>query len=114
MMLGRWGTWEELLLGGAVLRHGTRDWTVVASELRDRLVCPTHTFTPEVNNNKQIFKHKLITLWGIYKHYLFNHTLNCYKISPKNVLMFYILLSLLYIFGNFFHFFFKTCFRHNL
>lgn len=48
MMLGRWGTWEELLLGGAVLRHGTRDWTVVASELRDRLVCPTHAFTPEV------------------------------------------------------------------
>ncbi|XP_061363053.1 uncharacterized protein LOC133306705 [Gastrolobium bilobum] len=44
---GRWGTWEELLLGGAVLRHGTRDWKVVAAELRARTVCP-YTFTPEV------------------------------------------------------------------
>ncbi|XP_061355799.1 uncharacterized protein LOC133300295 isoform X2 [Gastrolobium bilobum] len=42
-----WGTWEELLLGGAVLRHGTRDWTVVAAELRARTVSP-HSFTPEV------------------------------------------------------------------
>lgn len=46
-MIGRWGTWEELLLGGAVLRHGTRDWNVVAAELRARTVCP-YTFTPEV------------------------------------------------------------------
>ncbi|CAN1149772.1 hypothetical protein LINPERPRIM_LOCUS18570 [Linum perenne] len=35
-----WGTWEELLLGGAVLRHGTRDWDVVAAELRTRFACP--------------------------------------------------------------------------
>lgn len=43
----RWGTWEELLLGGAVLRHGTRDWDVVAAELRTRNLCP-FIFTPEV------------------------------------------------------------------
>ncbi|XP_073146650.1 uncharacterized protein [Henckelia pumila] len=41
-----WGTWEELILGGAVLRHGTQDWNVVASELRSRSICP-FTFTPE-------------------------------------------------------------------
>lgn len=46
-VMGRWGTWEELLLGGAVLRYGTRDWKVVAAELRSRTVCP-YTFTPEV------------------------------------------------------------------
>ncbi|KAI4296648.1 hypothetical protein L6164_036592 [Bauhinia variegata] len=45
--MGTWDTWEELLLGGAVLRHGTRDWNVVAAELRARTVCP-YTFTPEV------------------------------------------------------------------
>ncbi|KAJ7946926.1 Bromodomain containing protein [Quillaja saponaria] len=44
---GRWGTWEELLLGGAVLRHGTRDWNSVAAELRARTVFP-YSFTPEV------------------------------------------------------------------
>ncbi|KAL0398611.1 UNVERIFIED_CONTAM: hypothetical protein Sradi_2204400 [Sesamum radiatum] len=42
-----WGTWEELILGGAVLRHGTRDWNVVASELQARTLYP-HSFTPEV------------------------------------------------------------------
>lgn len=42
-----WGTWEELLLGGAVLRHGTRDWNLVAAELRGRTVCP-YTVTPEM------------------------------------------------------------------
>ncbi|KAJ8761363.1 hypothetical protein K2173_001493 [Erythroxylum novogranatense] len=46
-----WGTWEELLLGGAVLRHGTRDWDTVASELRARTrtrsLCPL-VYTPEV------------------------------------------------------------------
>lgn len=42
----RWGTWEELILGGAVLRHGTDDWNVVASELRARTVYPNN-FTPE-------------------------------------------------------------------
>ncbi|KAA8515316.1 hypothetical protein F0562_018454 [Nyssa sinensis] len=43
---GRWGTWEELILGGAVLRHGTQDWGVVASELRARTLFP-YSFTPE-------------------------------------------------------------------
>lgn len=41
-----WGTWEELLLGGAVLRHGTGDWTVVAEELRSHSL--PEIFTPEV------------------------------------------------------------------
>ncbi|KAH1066043.1 hypothetical protein J1N35_031030 [Gossypium stocksii] len=43
----RWGTWEELLLGGAILRHGNRDWNLVASELRTRTVAP-FGFTPEI------------------------------------------------------------------
>ncbi|KAK4796726.1 hypothetical protein SAY86_029052 [Trapa natans] len=43
--LGRWGTWEELILGGAVLRHGAGDWELVASELRSRI---PYDFTPEV------------------------------------------------------------------
>ncbi|XVE87969.1 hypothetical protein DITRI_Ditri19aG0030800 [Diplodiscus trichospermus] len=47
MITGRWGTWEELLLGGAVLRHGTQDWNLVASELRTRTISPL-AFTPEV------------------------------------------------------------------
>ncbi|KAI3466664.1 hypothetical protein Pfo_023327 [Paulownia fortunei] len=42
-----WGTWEELILGCAVLRHGTQDWNVVASELRARTLFPC-TFTPQV------------------------------------------------------------------
>ncbi|KAL1365083.1 hypothetical protein HN51_013181 [Arachis hypogaea] len=42
-----WGTWEELLLGGAILRHGTRDWTVVAAELSARTHLSPCTFTPE-------------------------------------------------------------------
>ncbi|CAH1424454.1 unnamed protein product [Lactuca virosa] len=41
-----WGTWEELILGGAVLRHGTGNWDVISSELRTRTVCPYY-FTPE-------------------------------------------------------------------
>ncbi|KAL1210794.1 hypothetical protein V5N11_005611 [Cardamine amara subsp. amara] len=41
-----WGTWEELLLGGAVLRHGTGDWTVVADELRSHSL--PQIFTPEI------------------------------------------------------------------
>lgn len=44
---GQWGTWAELLLGGAVLRYGTRDWELVASELRSRIHC-AYDFTPEV------------------------------------------------------------------
>ncbi|XP_062087316.1 uncharacterized protein LOC133794132 [Humulus lupulus] len=47
VMEGEWGTWEELLLGGAVLRHGTRDWDTVAAELRARALCP-YNFTAEV------------------------------------------------------------------
>ncbi|XP_058750924.1 uncharacterized protein LOC131623937 [Vicia villosa] len=47
VVVDRWGTWEELLLGGAVLRHGTRAWNVVAAELRARAVC-SDTFTPQV------------------------------------------------------------------
>ncbi|KAL9159573.1 hypothetical protein ABFS82_08G143100 [Erythranthe guttata] len=43
---GGWGTWEELILGGAVLRHGTKDWNVVALEVRTRTLCP-YTFTPQ-------------------------------------------------------------------
>ncbi|KAK3028515.1 hypothetical protein RJ639_038583 [Escallonia herrerae] len=42
----RWGTWEELILGGAVLRHGTQDWNVVASEVRARSHYPCG-FSPE-------------------------------------------------------------------
>ncbi|BAT87032.1 hypothetical protein LR48_Vigan09g248900 [Vigna angularis] len=42
-----WGTWEELLLGGAILRHGTKDWNVVATELRARTGFP-YTITPQV------------------------------------------------------------------
>ncbi|KAL3624901.1 hypothetical protein CASFOL_031569 [Castilleja foliolosa] len=38
--VGGWGTWEELILGGAVLRHGTNDWNAVASELRARTFYP--------------------------------------------------------------------------
>ncbi|KAF3528449.1 hypothetical protein DY000_02041441 [Brassica cretica] len=41
-----WGTWEELLLGGAVLRHGTGDWTVVSEELRSHSM--SGIFTPEI------------------------------------------------------------------
>ncbi|KAL5579346.1 hypothetical protein UlMin_011788, partial [Ulmus minor] len=44
---GRWGTWEELLLGGAVLRHGFNDWDVVAAELRSRALCSPYNFSPE-------------------------------------------------------------------
>ncbi|KAG2689829.1 hypothetical protein I3760_09G158100 [Carya illinoinensis] len=51
-VVGKWGTWEELLLGGAVLRHGTRDWDVVSAELRTRLVCSYPFFTPEVCKSK--------------------------------------------------------------
>ncbi|XP_068497007.1 uncharacterized protein [Phaseolus vulgaris] len=43
----RWSTWEELLLGGAILRHGTDDWNIVATELRPRTGFP-YTITPQV------------------------------------------------------------------
>ncbi|KAG9452719.1 hypothetical protein H6P81_005623 [Aristolochia fimbriata] len=42
----RWGTWEELLLGGAVLRHGTLAWEAVALELQARSLRPNR-FTPK-------------------------------------------------------------------
>ncbi|KZV57577.1 hypothetical protein F511_03037 [Dorcoceras hygrometricum] len=46
-----WGTWEELILGGAVVRHGTQDWNVVALELRSRSIC-SFAITPEVCKSK--------------------------------------------------------------
>ncbi|XP_059623175.1 uncharacterized protein LOC132266329 isoform X2 [Cornus florida] len=48
---GRWGTWEELILGGAVLRHGNQDWSAVASELRARTLHQCR-FTPEACKSK--------------------------------------------------------------
>lgn len=33
-----WGTWEELLLAGAVERHGTKNWELISQELRARTV----------------------------------------------------------------------------
>ncbi|XP_047308468.1 uncharacterized protein LOC124911967 [Impatiens glandulifera] len=51
MVVGRWGTWEELVLGGAVVRYGTQAWDVVSSELRARIRTPNHPyifFTPQV------------------------------------------------------------------
>lgn len=49
-----WGTWEDLILGGAVLRHGTGDWNVVASELRARTLYPC-AFTPQVDKCSLLF-----------------------------------------------------------
>lgn len=57
-----WGTWEELILGSAVRRHGTRDWNVVASELRARTLYP-HCFTPEVYTYLQLRATVLFFLW---------------------------------------------------
>ncbi|XP_051215324.1 uncharacterized protein [Lolium perenne] len=39
-----WGTWEELVLGGAVQRHGPASWHAVAAELRSRSPA---SFSPE-------------------------------------------------------------------
>ncbi|KAI6705044.1 hypothetical protein NL676_008006 [Syzygium grande] len=47
METGMWSTWDELLLGGAVLRHGTGDWDRVATELRARIAWPCE-ITPKV------------------------------------------------------------------
>ncbi|XP_006657846.1 uncharacterized protein LOC102704628 [Oryza brachyantha] len=41
---GAWGTWEELVLGSAVIRHGAVAWGAVAAELRSRSPC---AFSPE-------------------------------------------------------------------
>ncbi|XP_047328312.1 uncharacterized protein LOC124931798 [Impatiens glandulifera] len=46
-----WGTWEELVLGGAVLRYGPQAWDVVSAELRARTVSPC-SFTPEACKDK--------------------------------------------------------------
>ncbi|XP_072986731.1 uncharacterized protein [Typha latifolia] len=46
MAVATWGTWEELVLGGAVLRHGADDWDAVAAELRARTPFPT-VFSPQ-------------------------------------------------------------------
>lgn len=43
----RWGTWEELILCGSVLRHGSHNWDAVALELQTRTLYPYH-FTPQV------------------------------------------------------------------
>ncbi|KAH9611835.1 hypothetical protein KSS87_019514 [Heliosperma pusillum] len=43
----RWGTWEELILGGAVLRYGSHDWDVIAKEVQSRTLFPSR-FSPQV------------------------------------------------------------------
>ncbi|KAK9714738.1 hypothetical protein RND81_06G116100 [Saponaria officinalis] len=43
----RWGTWEELILGGAVLRHGSQNWDVVAKEVQTRTLTP-YLFSSQV------------------------------------------------------------------
>ncbi|CAJ1961578.1 unnamed protein product [Sphenostylis stenocarpa] len=60
-MMKRWGTWEELLLGGAILRHGTKDWNIVATELRARTVFP-YTITPEVTLH-DLERNKILRAW---------------------------------------------------
>lgn len=54
----RWGTWEELVLGGAILRHGSQAWDDVASELQTRTLRP-YLFTPQVCKDKydDVVKH---------------------------------------------------------
>ncbi|GAB2231438.1 hypothetical protein Droror1_Dr00010445 [Drosera rotundifolia] len=49
----RWGTWEELVLGGAVMRHGIEDWDAVASEVQARTVYP-FVFTPQACKAKYV------------------------------------------------------------
>lgn len=44
-VVGGWGTWEELVLGSAVIRHGGVAWGAVAAEVRSRSPC---AFSPEV------------------------------------------------------------------
>ncbi|CAM6046939.1 unnamed protein product [Sphagnum compactum] len=50
-----WGTCEELLLVSAVRRHGTSNWNLIASELKDRAislsVCPVY-FSEEACKQK--------------------------------------------------------------
>lgn len=33
-----WGTWEDLLLASAVLKHGTNNWSTISEELQSRVV----------------------------------------------------------------------------
>ncbi len=61
-MIMTWGTWEELLLGGAVIRHGTGDWSVVAAELRGRTHSPS-AITPEVIININIIFHYFLFIY---------------------------------------------------
>jgi hypothetical protein len=42
---GGWGSWEELILGSAVLRHGGAAWATVAEEVCSR---SPYVFSPEV------------------------------------------------------------------
>nr|XP_043611597.1 uncharacterized protein LOC122583237 [Erigeron canadensis] len=51
-----WGTWEELILGGAVIRHGTDDWDVISSELQTRTLFPFH-FTPQYSPSYRVLLH---------------------------------------------------------
>ncbi|CAM8989584.1 unnamed protein product [Rhodiola kirilowii] len=46
-----WGTWEELILVSAVLRHGTCQWEAVVAELRARTLVPGR-FTAEACKEK--------------------------------------------------------------
>lgn len=71
-----WGTWEELLLGGAVLRHGADDWDAISSELRARTACP-FSFTAEVLFLPSLthFKEKQIVFNFYFFNYLFIYLL---------------------------------------
>ncbi|KAI5079862.1 hypothetical protein GOP47_0005341 [Adiantum capillus-veneris] len=43
-----WGTWEDLLLASAVLRHGMDNWTTVSCELQARaFLVPPSSFSAE-------------------------------------------------------------------
>eukprot|EP01018_Ginkgo_biloba_P024263 Gb_34734 [translate_table: standard] len=42
----KWGTWEELVLGSAVKRHGTNNWDLVSFELQARNLSP-YVFSPK-------------------------------------------------------------------
>ncbi|KAG6593331.1 hypothetical protein SDJN03_12807, partial [Cucurbita argyrosperma subsp. sororia] len=46
--IATWGTWEELLLASAVMRHGFKDWNSVAMEVQARSSLP-HPLTTASN-----------------------------------------------------------------
>lgn len=80
-MIGRWGTWEELLLGGAIIRHGTEDWNLIAVELRDKIASPYNTATPEV---------LFFIFFDNRYYYLFNLNKSEFSFFPKkNMILFY-------------------------